>query len=85
MPSEFGYLPGVGGFILTTASTRKATPSAQKHTWDIPKPRRGQTATCVKCGCLKIHQLNYFTFYQAAGSSVKTLARPPCSGPTTKQ
>lgn len=74
---SFELFPGVGLVHLNEARKPRVVPGPERHKWDI-KPLRGQTATCLKCGAKKIHQLNYFTFYTAPGSPLKVAERPAC-------
>lgn len=67
-------------YHISLAKKPRTVPRSQQHRWDL-QPRRGQTATCLDCGCQKIHQLNCLTFYRATPGSTLQQQRPSCHKP----
>lgn len=57
----------------------RVVPAALRHRWSRV-PERGQTARCLKCGCVKCYRLDYNTVYRLSGSTQVLQERPDCSG-----
>jgi len=75
-PRPFLYAPGVH---LSFVKAPRVVPAAERHKWSRI-PERGQTAKCLKCGCVKCYRLNYETVFRQAGSSEILTERPACTG-----
>jgi hypothetical protein len=74
---SFYHMPGVGMVHLNEVAPRRVVPAAERHKWSrIPK--RGETARCEKCGCVKCYRLTYETVYRLADSSEILTERPAC-------
>ena len=62
---------------LSTVKPPRVVPAAERHKWSrIPK--RGQTAHCLKCGCVKCYRLSYETVYRLIGADDVLTERPAC-------
>ena len=76
---SFQYLLSVGVVHFNEVTPPRVVPGHERHKWNrIPK--RGQTATCLKCGCAKCYRLDYNTVYRLAGTSDVLTERPACTG-----
>jgi hypothetical protein len=85
----FGVLntpDGPVGYHLQTVKPPRVVPGNERHKWDS-KPAWGESATCVKCGCVK-HRLktqpDYTERYQLAGTTALLPERPACTGSADK-
>lgn len=61
----------------------RVVPGHERHKWDR-KAAWGETATCLKCGCIKWRlktQPDYSEVYQMPGSTAMLEERPACTGP----
>ena len=68
---------------LNEVKQARVVPGHARHRWSrIPK--RGQVATCQKCGCQKCYRVDYETVYRLAGSQDILTERPDCTGPAKK-
>ena len=65
---------------LSLAKARRQVPAGEQHRWSR-KPERGQTARCVKCGCVKCYRVDYNTVFRLKGSTDILTERPACTGP----
>jgi hypothetical protein len=54
-------------------------PAGERHKWSRI-PQRGQTATCLRCGCQKCYRLNYEMVHRLAGRLEILTERPACTG-----
>jgi hypothetical protein len=75
--------PSIGTFHLQEVQPRRVVPGHERHQWDS-KPKWGESATCKKCGCVKLRlktQPDYTERYQLAGTTQLLTERPPCTGP----
>lgn len=68
---------GPVGCHLNTVTPPRVVPGALRHKWDIV-PRRGQTATCVKCGCAKTYLKDWQILYRLKGEIQQLVDRPNC-------
>ena len=68
---------GPVGCHLNTVKPPRVVPRALQHKWDF-NPKRGETATCVKCGCAKIYQKDWQLLYRLKGESQLLENRPNC-------
>lgn len=68
---------GPVGCHLNTVKPPRVVPGALRHKWDI-NPKRGETATCVKCGCAKIYQRDWQLLYRLKGEALLLENRPNC-------
>jgi len=76
---SFQHIPGVGVVHFQEVKRPRVVPAAERHKWSRI-PQRGQTATCLKCGCQKCYRLNYEVVYRLAGSLDILTERPACTG-----
>lgn len=67
---------------LSVGKVPRVVPAAEKHKWSRV-PERGQTARCLKCGCVKCYRLSYETVYRLKGSADILTERPACTGTPT--
>jgi hypothetical protein len=79
---SFEHIPGVGMVHFQTVKAARVVPGHERHKWD-GKPAWGESATCLKCGCVK-HRLktqpDYTERYQLAGTTAMLPERPACTG-----
>ena len=68
---------GPVGCHLNTVKPARVVPGPQRHNWSHT-PKRGEVATCVKCGCKKIYQNDWQILYRLKGHSETTVHRPAC-------
>ena len=80
---SFQHIPGVGTVHFQDIKPPRVVPGPERHRW-TRIPQRGQTATCLKCGCQKCYRLDYSTVYRLQGQTKILTERPACSQPTTK-
>jgi hypothetical protein len=80
---SFQYYPGIGVVHLQTVKPARVVPGPKRHKWSR-KPERGQTAKCLKCGCVKCYRLNYETVYRLPDSAEILTERPDCFSIPTK-
>lgn len=72
------YLPGIGTVHLQTVKPARVVPAHERHRWDA-KPGWGETATCTKCGCMKIRKKpEYQEYYRQPGTLELLTERPNC-------
>lgn len=76
---SFEHVPGVGMVHFQEVKQARVVPAHERHKWNRV-PQRGQTATCVKCGCVKCYRISYETVYRQPGSSEILTERPACTG-----
>lgn len=80
---SFYYHPSIGTFHLQTAKPRRVVPAEQRHKWSQKLTRRGDSATCLKCGCVKTYCPDYEIRYHVPGAKLPDLTRPACTGSPT--
>lgn len=69
----------LGTYHLQEVKPPRVVPAAERHKWNrIPK--RGQVATCLKCGCQKCYRLSHEVVFRQAGSVEVLTERPACTG-----
>lgn len=69
------------GFHLHTMKPPRVVPGPERHRWN-GRPAWGETATCLKCGCIKSRsKLDYQKHYTLPGHP-STTQRPPCPAAT---
>ena len=76
----FYHDPNIGTYHLQEVKPPRVVPAHERHKWSRI-PERGQTATCLKCGCQKCYRISYETVYRLAGTTEVLMERPPCTGP----
>lgn len=79
---SYHYHPSIGTFHLSTSKPRRVVPAGQRHKWSCI-PKRGQSATCLKCGCVKTCRPDYEISYLVTGARLPDLTRPACTGSPT--
>jgi hypothetical protein len=76
---SFQHVPGVGMVHFNEVRRPRVVPAHERHKWNrIPK--RGQTARCIKCGCLKCFREDYNVVYRLTSESPIVMERPACTG-----
>jgi hypothetical protein len=78
---SFHYISGVGLVHFNEVKPPRVVPGHERHKWD-GKPEWGESATCVKCGCVKRRKKTYPDWtetYQMPGAEEVT-ERPACTG-----
>jgi len=72
--------PEFGTYHLNEAKAPRIVPGNERHKWDR-KPHYGESATCIKCGCVKHIPRGYVDpeTYQMPGEE-KVTTRPACTG-----
>lgn len=80
----FYYDPVMGFYHVNEAKPRKQVPNNERHKWNR-KPIWGESATCLKCGCIKRMKRtlpDYTETYQMPGAD-EVSVRPACTGKAT--
>lgn len=49
---SFEHIPGIGMVHFLVVKPPRIVPGHERHKWNS-KPRWGESATCLKCGCVK--------------------------------
>lgn len=80
---SFHYHPSIGAFHLQEVKRPRVVPSHERHKWSQKLTRRGDAATCLKCGCVKTYRVDYEISYLVPGARLPDVHRPACTGSPT--